>query len=178
MPNSGLTLNLGSGKDYRDDCLNADIRPDVGADWVVDISDLHIGGIVKWKDQFVPIKRGGFERIIAFDVLEHIPNLVKAMTNCRDLLADGGEMHIVVPYELGLGAWQDPTHVRAFNENSWVYYCGWHWYLGWKDYRFDVTHLDYKLSEYGKTLELGLDELLRTPRAVDSMYVVLRKIPV
>jgi hypothetical protein len=25
---------------------------------------------------------------------------------------------------------------------------------------------------------LGLDELLRTPRAVDSMYVVLRKIPV
>ena len=50
MPNAGFTLNLGSGKDYRDDCLNADIRPDVGADWVVDISDLHIGGIVKWKD--------------------------------------------------------------------------------------------------------------------------------
>jgi len=124
MPNAGLTLNLGSGKDYRDDAINADIRPDVGADWVVDISDLHIGGIVKWKDNYVPIKRGGFERIIAFDVLEHIPNLVKAMTNCRD------------------------------------------------------AHLDYKLSEYGKTLELGLDELLRTPRAVDSMYVVLRKIPV
>lgn len=178
MSNSGLTLNLGSGKDRRADCLNADIRPDVGADWVVDISDMHIGGIVRHGDRFVPIKHGVFNRIIAFDVLEHIPNLVKAMTNCRDLLDVGGEMHIVVPYELSLGAWQDPTHVRAFNENSWVYYCVWHWYLGWKDFRFEMTHLDFRLSEYGKTLELKEEELLRTPRAVDSMYVVLRKIPV
>lgn len=178
MSNSGLTLNLGSGKDYRDDCLNADIRPDVGADWVVDISKLEWGEVVNMGEHYVAIKPGIFERIIAFDVLEHIPDLVKAMTNCRDLLAVGGEMHIVVPYELSLGAWQDPTHVRAFNENSWVYYCGWHWYLGWQGSKFDVTHLDYKLSEYGKTLELGLDELLRTPRAVNSMYVVLRKIPV
>jgi hypothetical protein len=59
-----------------------------------------------------------------------------------------------------------------------VYYCAWHWYLGWKDYRFEMTHIDYRRSEYGKTLELEEDELLRTPRAVDSMYVVLRKIPV
>lgn len=164
MQNSGLTLNLGSGKDYKTDCVNADIRHDVGADWVVDIG------------AFMQIDRQ-FDRILAFDVLEHIPNLVQAMTNCRDLLRDGGEMHIHVPYDLSLGAWQDPTHVRAFNEKSWVYYCEWAWYLGWKGSRFHLSHLEMRLSEYGASLKLPQEEILRLPRAVDSMYVILKKVP-
>jgi hypothetical protein len=164
MQNSGLTLNLGSGKDRRADCVNADIRADVGADWVVDI-----GAPMQIDRQF--------SKIIANDVLEHIPNLVQAMTNCRDLLEMGGEMHIHVPYDLSHGAWQDPTHVRAFNEKSWVYYCEWAWYLGWKGSRFEMTHLQMSLSNYGASLELPQDEILRLPRAVDSMYVILKKVP-
>jgi len=164
MQSSGLTLNLGSGKDRRSDCVNADIRADVGADWVVDI-----GAPMTIDRQF--------SKIIANDVLEHIPNLVQAMTNCRDLLEMGGEMHIHVPYDLSHGAWQDPTHVRAFNEKSWVYYCEWAWYLGWKGSRFELTHLQMSLSNYGASLELSQEEILRLPRAVDSMYVILKKVP-
>jgi hypothetical protein len=164
MQSSGLTLNLGSGKDRRADCVNADIRADVGADWVVDI-----GAPMQIDRQF--------SKIIANDVLEHIPNLVQAMTNCRDLLEMGGEMHIHVPYDLSHGAWQDPTHVRAFNEKSWVYYCEWAWYLGWKGSRFEMEHLQMSLSNYGASLELPQDEILRLPRAVDSMYVILKKVP-
>jgi len=164
MQNSGLTLNLGSGKDRRDDCVNADIRSDVGADWLVDI-----GAPMQIDRQF--------SKIIAFDVLEHIPNLVQAMTNCRDLLEMGGEMHIHVPYDLSHGAWQDPTHVRAFNEKSWVYYCEWAWYLGWKGSRFEMEHLQMSLSEYGASLKLPQEEILRLPRAVDSMYLILKKVP-
>jgi len=164
MQNSGLTLNLGSGKDRRADCVNADIRADVGADWVV-----NIGAPMQIDRQF--------SKIIANDVLEHIPNLVQAMTNCRDLLEMGGEMHIHVPYDLSHGAWQDPTHVRAFNEKSWVYYCEWAWYLGWKGSRFEMEHLQMSLSNYGASLELPQDEILRLPRAVDSMYVILKKVP-
>lgn len=164
MQSSGLTLNLGSGKDRRADCVNADIRSDVGADWVVDI-----GAPMQIDRQF--------SKIIANDVLEHIPNLVQAMTNCRDLLEMGGEMHIHVPYDLSHGAWQDPTHVRAFNEKSWVYYCEWAWYLGWKGSRFEMEHLQMSLSNYGASLELPQEEILRLPRAVDSMYVILKKVP-
>jgi hypothetical protein len=163
MPSNGLTLNLGSGKDRRADCVNADIRADVGADWVVDI-----GAPMQIDRQF--------SKIIANDVLEHIPDLVTAMTNCRDLLEMGGEMHIHVPYDLSHGAWQDPTHVRAFNEKSWVYYCEWAWYLGWKGSRFEMEHLQMSLSEYGASLKLPQDEILRLPRAVDSMYVILKKV--
>jgi hypothetical protein len=86
-------------------------------------------------------------------------------------------MHIHVPYDLSHGAWQDPTHVRAFNEKSWVYYCGWAYYLGWKDTKFEMVHLEYRLSEYGASLKLPQEEILRLPRAVDSMYLILKKVP-
>ena len=177
MQNSGLTLNLGSGRDRRTECVNADIRTDVGADWIVDISKLSYGEVVQSPVDLVTIRPGMFSKIIALDVLEHIPDLVAAMTNCRDLLEMGGEMHISVPYDLSLGAWQDPTHVRAFNENSWVYYCAWAWYLGWTGSRFNMESLEYTLSP-GADLELPHDQLLRTPRAVESMYVVLKKVPI
>jgi hypothetical protein len=135
-------------------------------------------GEVIWSPiEKVSIERGMFSKIIAIDVLEHIPDLVAAMTNCRDLLEMGGEMHISVPYDLSLGAWQDPTHVRAFNENSWVYYCAWAWYLGWTGSRFNMERLEYKLSA-SADLELPQEQLLRTPRAVESMYVVLKKVPI
>ena len=177
MQPSGLTLNLGSGKDHRADCVNADIRPDVNADWVVDICKLSPGEVIQSPVGVVTIKPFCFAKIIANDVLEHLPDLVSAMTNCRDLLVDGGEMHIHVPYDLSHGAWQDPTHLRAFNEKSWVYYCEWAWYLGWMGSRFELMHLEMRLSEYGARLKLPQDELMRLPRAVDSMYVVLKKVP-
>ncbi len=69
------------------------------------------------------------------------------------------------------------VHVRAFNEKSWVYYCEWAWYLGWKGSRFELTHLQMSLSNYGASLELPQEEILRLPRAVDSMYVILKKVP-
>lgn len=177
MQKTGLVLNLGSGKDARADCVNADIRADVGADWVVDICKFSYGEVIKWRGQDITIKPFCFEKIIANDVLEHLPDLVAGMTNCRDLLVDGGEMHIHVPYDLSYGAWQDPTHLRAFNEKSWVYYCEWAWYLGWKGSRFELLHLEMCLSEYGAGLKLTQDEVMRMPRAVDSMYVVLKKVP-
>ena len=172
-----LTLNLGSGKDWRDDCLNADIQARVKPDWEVDISKVRYGAIVQTRFGEVEIRQEMFDKIIANDVLEHIPDLVGAMTNCKNLLKPGGEFHIHVPYELSLGAWQDPTHVRAFNENSWLYYIDWHWYLGWED-RFYMKQLAFNLSDYGNELaekKVTDAEILRTPRAVDSMSVILCK---
>ena len=175
MSKPGLVLNLGSGKDWRDDCLNADIQAEKNPDWVVDISHVMWGQIINTRLGEIEIRPGMFDQILAFDVLEHIPDLVGAMTNCKDLLRTGGQMHIHVPYDLSLGAWQDPTHVRAFNENSWRYYTDWHWYLNWPD-KFELTSLEMRLSKVGEALELPQDVILRTPRAVDSMYVVLTKV--
>jgi len=175
MSQSGLVLNLGSGKDWNPEYLNADIQASKNPDWLVDISKVKWGDTLQTRFGQIEIVSGMFDVIVANDVLEHIPNLVDAMTNCKELLKVGGQMRIHVPYDLSYGAWQDPTHVRAFNEKSWLYYTDWHWYLGWKD-RFELTLLEMRLSSVGEALELPQDEIIRTPRAVDSMYVVLTKV--
>jgi hypothetical protein len=82
-------------------------------------------------------------------VLEHVPDLSLLMTNALALLKEGGRFDIEVPYERALTAWQDPTHVRALNQNSWIYYTEWFWYLGWFEHRLnmiDSTYLDLKLQ--------------------------------
>jgi len=172
-------LNLGCGKDWKDYYFNADILLRVNPDWWCDISKVEFGTTID-SPRFgkVTIEKEMFEKIVATDVLEHIPDLISAMKNCRDLLKVGGEFVISVPYELSLGAWQDPTHVRAFNENSWLYYTEWCWYLGWES-GFRLAELQFKLSELGLGMsEKGAsdEEILRTPRAVDSMKVTLCKL--
>jgi len=167
-------LNLGSGKDFRQDCLNADIQAIKNPDWVLDITKIPWGETISTRFGEIKVEQGMFTKIIANDVLEHIPDLVKAMTNCKDLLVEGGEFHIHVPYDLSLGAWQDPTHVRAFNENSWLYYTDWHWYLGWKD-KFVVKELQLVKSKLAEEMNISDQMLTILPRMVDSMKVVLVK---
>ena len=176
---STVKLNLGSGKDWRKDCINADIQPEKKPDWVLDITKVPWGEVIDTRLGRFAVEKGMVTEIIANDVLEHIPDLVTAMTNCRDLLKRGGEMHIHVPYDLSLGAWQDPTHVRAFNENSWLYYTDWSWYLGWPESeKFTCTQMGFELSELGHELlesKMPKETVLRTPRAVDALQVILRK---
>jgi hypothetical protein len=101
-----------------------------------------------------------------------------AMSSCLNLLKVGGLFRISVPYDLSWGAWQDPTHVRAFNERSWLYYTDWFWYMGWTEARFDLVQFDLSLSPVGEQLkkqQMKGEDLVRHPRAVDQLRVVLRK---
>ena len=85
-----------------------------------------------------------------------------------------------MPYDLSWGAWQDPTHVRAFNERSWLYYTDWFWYLGWTEDRFDLVQFELVLSPVGEELkkqQVKNEDLVRHPRAVDQLRVTLRKRP-
>lgn len=173
-------LHAGSGKDFRTDCLNIDINPAMNPDLVLDLS-LPLDHAARHKTvRFgdVRLMPGSFSRITAFEVLEHMRDVPQTMRNFLDLLRDGGELELSVPYDLSLGAWQDPTHIHAFNEMSWIYYCEWAWYMGWRENRFSKISLHLSLSDYGKQLEAGgtsSDDLLRVPRAVDGMKVILRK---
>jgi O-methyltransferase/8-demethyl-8-(2,3-dimethoxy-alpha-L-rhamnosyl)tetracenomycin-C 4'-O-methyltransferase len=173
-------LNIGSGKDWREDCLNADINPSWGPDLLLDLCQPLDTQWIHPTSRFGPLRLGpgSFQEILANDVLEHLPDLPTAMGNCLALLKEGGRFHIQVPYDLSHGAWQDPTHVRAFNERSWLYYTDWFWYLGWTEARFELEALTYIPSELGQELVrkgLPQEELIRTPRAIDSMRVALRK---
>ncbi|MBF0214332.1 MAG: hypothetical protein HQM00_12370 [Magnetococcales bacterium] len=177
-------LNIGSGKNFREECLNLDLHDGWKPDLLGDLNDPLPGPNPPLQPtrRFGPIRLepGQFDQILAFDVLEHVRDLITAMTSCRDLLRIGGTLHVVVPYDLSFGAWQDPTHIRAFNERSWLYYTDWFWYLGWTETRFALRQLNYTLSPLGMELQQQgepADRITRTPRAVDSLDVILEKIP-
>lgn len=157
-------INLGCGRTYMPNFLNIDTDPDVKPDMVLDISVPLTG----------QLPFGYFDTIGAHDVLEHIPNLIQAMTNCRDILKEGGLMDIIVPYDLSYGAWQDPTHVRAFNEKSWLYYYDWAWYLKWKDFGLRMLSCDF-FSLEGTELVKKESMSSTVPRSIDVMRVLLRK---
>lgn len=173
-------INLGSGRLYDVERLNIDIDPK----WQPDILG-DIAGPAGLKQIFFSprygltrLEAGQFDEIATMHVLEHVPDLMTFMTRCLELLRVGGAMRVGVPYDLSYGAWQDPTHVRAFNERSWLYYTDWHWYTGWLDARFDLTALSMTLSPAGQALKargMADEEIFRTPRAVDEMQVVLVK---
>lgn len=163
-------LNIGSGKNYMPEALNIDINYIFKPDLVWDISQpLNLLG-----DPVIPF--GHFDKIVAHDVLEHIRDLTAAMTNCLNLLKEGGVMDIVVPYDLSLGAWSDPTHVRAFNERSWMYYSEWAWYLGWRTHALILMSIELQCAEWADKSQ-PVDILYRTPRAIESMHVILKKVP-
>lgn len=170
-------LNIGSGRDWREDCVNADISPHVKADWVLDITKVEWGQIIPTRFGNMFVGMNTFDVVYCMDVLEHVSDLTMAMTNIKHLMKDGGELHVRVPYDLSYGAWQDPTHVRAFNERSWIYYDEWCAYLGWFESKLELISLDYELSDYGKTLNKSIDELTKLPRAIDSMIVKFKKVP-
>ena len=137
-------INLGSGKDYKAGWLNIDILERAEPDLVLDLGQpvalpLELAGC---RGGRVRLEAGSQELIYANNVLEHVPDLPLLMTNILALLKEGGQFQIEVPYEQALTAWQDPTHLRALNENSWLYYTDWFWYLGWFENRFEIA--DFK----------------------------------
>lgn len=160
--------------------LNIGIDPSTNPDAMLDLSlSLKLPAPLSSKTWgTLTLSENQFDEIVAVDALSRVQQLAQLMDNCLKLLREGGKLTITVPYELSLGAWQDPSHVRAFNENSWLQYTQQFWRLGWLNYRFDITESSMNLTDFGKTMVAGnvaQDEILRTPRAIESMRVALIK---
>jgi SAM-dependent methyltransferase len=162
-------LQLGSGKDYKPGWFNVDILESTQPDAVLDLAQAQAWPLTVRSDTVgsVELHPGSLSMVNANNVLEHVADLPQLMSNCLLLLREGGEMVVEVPHERARTAWQDPTHVRAMNENSWTYYTDWFWYLGWFEWRFKVTqfvHLDGALRECAES-------------AAHFMRLVLTKVP-
>lgn len=145
-------INLGSGKDYQPGWLNLDVLDRAEPDLVLDLGQPCTWPLASTSPFAGPVllEEASVDLIYANNVLEHVPDLPRLMGNCLKLLKIDGQFLIEVPYEHAPTAWQDPTHLRALNEKSWIYYTEWFWYLGWFEHRFHVeqsAYLDAHLRE-------------------------------
>ena len=173
-------LNIGSGRKWRHDFVNIDLNGERGADVTHDLSlpFAYDAWIQSWRFGRIKLQRVRFDYILAEYVFEHVPDLIQCMTTCLEWLRVGGTLELEVPHELSYGARQAPTCVRAFNERSWAYYTDWYWRAGWREFRFEMVTQLHVLSDLGMSLTksgVEADVVIRMPRAVDALRVVLVK---
>lgn len=101
-----MKLNLGCGRDVREEFVNVDLRkhsPRVDVVW--DLNELPW----PWEDE-------SCELIVARAVFEHLRIMLPDSVNeCWRILAPGGRLWIKIPYWKHDHAYLDPTHFWQFS---------------------------------------------------------------
>lgn len=102
-----LKVDLGGGINSRPGYLTIDIQD----------ADINVN-----LDDGIPLPDNSVGVINASHVIEHLHDKTFTMKEIHRVLAHGGWAFIEVPSTDGRGAFQDPTHVSYWNENSFLYY--------------------------------------------------------
>lgn len=102
-----MKVDIGGGIDGRKGYTTID---QADADIICDLNDK------------IPLPDNSVGVLNASHVLEHLKDPIHSMREIHRVLADGGWAMIDVPSTDGRGAWQDPTHVSYWNQNSFLYY--------------------------------------------------------
>ncbi len=105
-----LALDLGAAHCRQPGYLGVDQRPGDGVDIVATLPE----------PLDLPDNSVGLIRAVHF--LEHVPAKVPLINELYRLLAPGGMLLTLTPSSDGRGAYQDPTHLAHYNENSFWYY--------------------------------------------------------
>jgi predicted SAM-dependent methyltransferase len=103
-----LLVDIGGGYNPYPGYTTVDQRPT--ADYVCDLND------------GIPLPDNSVGVLNASHIIEHLHDKTKIMGEIHRVLAHGGYAFIEVPSTDGRGAFQDPTHVSYWNENSFLYY--------------------------------------------------------
>jgi mannosyltransferase OCH1-like enzyme len=105
-------LNLGCGPNRDISHVNCDLFAQTGADLVFDITSAH------W-----PLPSDSVRSVMLSHVLEHLPssNLDNFFRELHRVTHDGAEIRIKVPHPRHDWFLIDPTHVRAWHEESFAF---------------------------------------------------------
>ena len=110
-------LDLGCGPNKKEGYTGIDVYPYPCVDVVRDV-DRH----------GLPFDDDSVDGVRACHFLEHCNDLMFVMNEICRVLKPGGRLEVVVPVvEAGTGAFRDPTHVRYFNKDSFLYFTDHPW---------------------------------------------------
>lgn len=99
------------------------------------------------------------EGIRCHQVLEHLDTIIPLMNDCFSVLKPGGLMEISSPYAGTKQFYQDPTHKRAFVEESFLYFA--------QNSPFEKEQKEYGITARFEIVECKLDDW--------NLQVVLKK---
>lgn len=106
-------LHLGSGAKYHPGAVNIDLVAATGPDLV------HNLDVTPW-----PLPDDHFTEVWAYDVIEHLDNVVRAMEEIHRVATDGATVRITVPHYSSGNAFTDITHRHYFSAASFNYFTG------------------------------------------------------
>lgn len=106
-------LNLGCGRKHIPGAVNLDVTADTAPDVVHDLD------VTPW-----PFPDGCFSEVLAYDVIEHLHDIVAAMEQIHRVSRDGAVVKITVPHFSCANAFTDPTHRHYFGWFSFDYFTG------------------------------------------------------
>ena len=107
-----LKIDLACGDNKKEGFLGVDICKTDSVDIVYDLE--------KYPWDFA--KDNSVDEIHCSMYIEHTKDIIKFMEECYRILKPLGTMTIIAPYYSSIRAWQDPTHVRAISEATFLYY--------------------------------------------------------
>lgn len=111
-PKGPFRLNLGCGNDIREGFINIDL---------IDAADLKIDLETVGKEKKFPYPDNSVELTLCSHVLEHLHNFKDLMNELHRVTKPGGVVTIFVPIYPSKQAFQDPTHVRFFTDETFSY---------------------------------------------------------
>ncbi len=111
--NNRKILHLGSGHKYAPECVNVDLvastKPDI----------VHNLDVFPW-----PLPSDHFEEVRAYDVVEHLDNIISVMEEIHRVCRKRAKLKITVPHYSCANAFTDITHRHYFSVNSFNYFTG------------------------------------------------------
>jgi SAM-dependent methyltransferase len=102
-----MRLNIGCGRKPLVGAINLDISDRVGADVVHDLND------TPW-----PFAPDTFQEVHAYDVLEHVQDVVATLEEIHRICRSGARVHLTVPHFSSANAFTDVTHRHWFGWRS------------------------------------------------------------
>lgn len=138
-----LKLDIGCGSNPHPGYKTLDLKGNVDI-----LHDLNNG---------IPLPDNSVGVISASHIIEHLHDKNKIMSEIHRVLCHGGWAFIEVPSTEGRGAFQDPTHVSYWNENSFLYYTNSYLagFIDNKNIRFQKFRLDtYYPNDWMKNLKV------------------------
>lgn len=107
-----IFLDLGVGTKKEEGWIGIDKYQSPVTDIVLDLDDPKV---------HLPYEDDAVSEIRAYHFFEHIKNLFPLVNECFRVLKFNGHLDIITPLGHTV-AWGDPTHVRAFTEETWHYF--------------------------------------------------------